>query len=219
VNKASLRLAEADRDLLESGAAGLGSELDRDMVTRLAHFAEVLDLWAARTNLVSCRSGHELVERHFLDSLATVPVLPSEGPLVDLGTGAGFPGIPVAIARTRQPVVLVETRRRRVSFLREVKRTLGLANVAIVEGRAEECPSQHRGTAAAVMTRAVWKDDLLPGGIVDWLAPGGSFVWMRSQPFTAPRDFIYLRRVRSLSYRVGSATPRFLEILLRDCST
>src|SRR5512147_1806232 len=181
----SLRLAEPDREHLKAGAAVLGIELDPAMVADLVRFSDVLDLWSARTNLVSCGSARELVERHLLDSLAVAPLLPEAGTIVDLGTGAGFPGLPLAIVRPRQRFVLVESRRRRVSFLHEVRRTLGMGNVEVVEGRAEEVPSQYEHGARGVVSRAVWSDESFLEIASRWLELNGRVFWMRSEPLPA----------------------------------
>jgi 16S rRNA (guanine527-N7)-methyltransferase len=208
-----LRLTEADRRHLAAGAACLGIELTERMLTALSGFADVLDVWSRKTNLLSCRSARELVERHILDSLAISPLLPPEGLLVDLGSGAGFPGLPLAIQRPDQPFLLVEARRKRVSFLREVRRTLRLSNVEVHEGRAEHPPIEHMSAAAGVMSRAVWPDGELTRIAARWLEPGGRLSWMRGDPLPDTDDLAPLRRVQTVQYRIAADRPRTVEIL------
>ena len=212
----SLRLREADRDHLVAAAAVLGIELIPRAVTDLCRFVDVLDLWSARMNLVSCRSPREVVDRHLLDSLAVAQTLPDEPALVvDLGSGAGFPGLPLAILRTDLRFALVEVRRRRASFLNEVRRTLRLPNVEVMEQRAEHPPAKSEHTAAVVVSRAVWADDELMDIAAGWLAEEGALVWMRSTPL--PNDFstdVY-RREEPLQYRIESNRPRYIEVLRR----
>jgi len=109
-----------------------GDERARDLLdrylTELAH-------WGAHTNLVGSLDRAAL-EVHVRDSLAAAPELPAGASVVDLGSGAGFPGLPVAIARPDLRVTLLEIRERRVSFLRHVTRTLGLS-CEVVRGRIE----------------------------------------------------------------------------------
>jgi 16S rRNA (guanine527-N7)-methyltransferase len=204
-------LKESEREHLVSGAAALGIELDSIALANFCRFADVLDLWSPRVNLISCRSAHELVERHFLDSLALAAELPDTSPVVDLGTGAGFPGLPLAILKPRQRYVLVEARRRRAAFVREVRRTLELGNVEVLEGRAELPPAEYRHSAAVVLSRAVWADDSLADVAMNWLGIEGRLFWMRSQSLqTIPPPFV---RERLFRYQIGDHRPRSVEIL------
>ena len=210
---ASLRLSDADRRHLATGAAALGIGLDAEIISRFGGYADLLDLWGSRTNLLSCGSVRELVERHFLDSLAVVPLLRDSGMILDLGSGAGFPGIPLAICRPLQKVVLVEVRRRRVSFLREVRRTLQLQNVEILEQRAEDPPAGYRGQAEGVVSRAVWSDSSLIRIAAAWLKPQGRLLWMRSEPLVGISPSEVLRREDSVNYRIGADRMRTIEVL------
>jgi len=213
---ATLRLTEADRRHLATGAACLGIELTEPMLTALAGFADVLDVWSRKTNLLSCGSARELVERHLLDSLAISPLLPKEGPLVDLGSGAGFPGLPLAIQRPDQTFLLVEARRKRVSFLREVRRTLQLPNVEVHEGRAEDPPSEYASVAAGVMTRAVWSGGEIAAIAPMWLAPKGRVYWMRAEPIPDGDEPAPLRRIETVHYRIAADRRKTVEVLGLD---
>lgn len=209
----SLRLTDSEREYLTAGAAVLGIELDTDTVTNFGRFADVLDLWSPRVNLISCGSARELVERHFLDSLAVAPLLPETGRIVDLGSGAGFPGLPLAILRPQQNLVLVEVRRRRVNFLREVRRTLGLDNVEILDRRAEILPLEYEHQAEGVVSRAVWSEESILEIASGWLRPEGRLFWMRSEPLPASLGVDALIRERTVRYRIGSDRLRTVEVL------
>jgi 16S rRNA (guanine527-N7)-methyltransferase len=208
-----LRLTEAERRHLAAGAAALGIELDASVVSRFGGYADLLDLWSPRTNLLSCGSARELVERHLLDSLAIAPLLSETGMIVDLGTGAGFPGIPLAIFRPDQRVVLVEVRRRKVSFLKEVRRTLQLRNVEILEQRAEILPAEYSRQAESVVSRAVWSDTSLIRVASGWMRPDGRLFWMRSEPLgeIAPDEIMV--RNRTVHYRIGADRTRTVEVM------
>lgn len=119
-------------------APGPGEAPPLDLAARaqLDRYLEELGRWAARTNLVGSADRGAL-ETHVADSLAAAPQLPNGARLVDLGSGAGFPGVPLAIARPDLEVTLVEIRERRAHFLRHVIRTLGL-KVAVARVRIEE---------------------------------------------------------------------------------
>jgi 16S rRNA (guanine527-N7)-methyltransferase len=213
VPSTNLRLSEADRHHLSAGAASLGVALDSDALFKFSTFADLLGLWRQRMNLIACASTQELVERHFLDSLAIESLLPVSGVVVDLGSGAGFPGVPVAIVSSTRPVVLVEPRRRRASFLREVRRTLPLQNVEILEQRAEAPCADHRGRATAVVVRAVWSDPNEVAIVSNWLRPGGQLFWMRGDdaPELPPIDGLSWER--RATYRIGTGRSRSVEVL------
>lgn len=129
-----------------------GLETGERALDRLEAYGRELIRWNARLNLVSAHSEEELVFRHLLDSLAPIGLLPPAGDIVDVGSGAGLPGLPIAIV-TGRPVVLLESRRRRASFLRHAVRTLGLANVSVLETRAEDTILER--APIAVVARAV----------------------------------------------------------------
>lgn len=208
----SLRLAEADRAQLEVGAAALGVELDPGTVTAFSSFADLLDLWSRQINLISCHGPRELIDRHFLDSLAIEPFIPSLGTLVDLGSGAGFPGIPLALVAPTRRVLLVESRRRRANFLREVRRTLHLKNVEVLEINAENPPSDEVGGTSVVVSRAVWAETSILEIAAKWLCPEGHLVWMRSDPVARENGSAALEWERTVRYRIGSDRSRVLEV-------
>jgi 16S rRNA (guanine527-N7)-methyltransferase len=215
VSRRTLRLSETDRQHLIAGAAALGIVLDREAIAQFARFADFLDVWAPKMNLLSCGSGRELVERHFLDSLAAAPVIPDSGLMVDLGTGAGFPGIPLALLRPQQPWLLVECRRRRTTFLREVRRALDLRQVEILEQRAEAPPEARTGKGVGVVTRAVWADTRFCEIAARWVLPDGSLFWMRSEPWPAGAATPGFRRDGRMQYRIGEQRLRTIEVLRR----
>ena len=130
---------DALRPELESGLRALG--LDVAIATPLLAYLALLARWNATYNLTAIRDPREMVGKHLLDSLAMHPfvdgIANAGGRLADLGTGAGLPGIPLAIAKPGLRVSLVESNGKKVRFLREAIRKLGLSNVEAVESRIE----------------------------------------------------------------------------------
>jgi 16S rRNA (guanine(527)-N(7))-methyltransferase RsmG len=111
--------------------------VSRETEAKLRDYLALLLRWNARINLVADRDAETLWRRHVLDSLQLVPLLPEiEGPLVDIGSGAGFPGLMLAAA-TGRPTHLVESDRRKSAFLIEAARVLGLANTVVHPSRIE----------------------------------------------------------------------------------
>ena len=122
----------------------LGSEgLTPAQLGQLSKYIDLLLKWNARMNLTSVREPEQIVTRHFGESLFTArhlfPLADSVATLGDVGSGAGFPGLPIAIARPQVRATLIEAHGKKSVFLKEVVRGLGLANVTVVATRAEKC--------------------------------------------------------------------------------
>jgi 16S rRNA (guanine527-N7)-methyltransferase len=209
----TLRLGPAERSALAAGARSLGIEdLGADALDRIEDYVALLDEWSARMNLISCRDAAELVERHLLDSIALVPLLPPGVRVVDLGSGAGLPGIPLAIAGVFEEVALVESRRRRASFLRTVKRELGLTSIEVLEQRAELGPPDGNGGFAAAVCRAVWSDDGILPIASSWLATGGRLFWMRQGSAPQAGEPATVEPERIVEYRIGRSRVRRVHV-------
>ena len=156
--------------LLELGAdpARLGSRLEQ-----LESLALLLVRWGQRINLTAHRTPEAIARRLILDALALAGALPELPSLADLGSGAGFPGLPIAIRHPRCRVTLVEARERRHHFQRAAVRVLGLGNVTLVHGRAEALePTRH----AAAVAQAVARPDQALDWMLPWVEPGGLLV-------------------------------------------
>ncbi len=146
--------------VFRSGLRQLEITLDEPPVENLLIYAGELQKWNRRMNLIARNTPPEVsLEKHFLDSLTLLPFFEGSGArkqtLLDVGTGAGFPGLVLAVARPDLQVILVEPRSKRVSFLRHITRTLSLANVEIIENRLESVPELCTRNINYVTSRAV----------------------------------------------------------------
>jgi 16S rRNA (guanine527-N7)-methyltransferase len=128
------------RDLLQAGLASLGIDAPAGSGERLARYFGELKKWSRRINLIAKGTAdQQIIENHFLDSLTLLPLLTGAAPhLLDIGSGAGFPGLVCKAARPELIVTLVEPRAKRVSFLSHMVRTLGLTGVTILACRVED---------------------------------------------------------------------------------
>lgn len=150
-----------DRDalsLLLKGAGFLNLSLSPVTLSILNLYLDELQRWALVFNLVGQHDATTVIQRHILDALAISHLLPSRGSFVDLGSGAGFPGFILAAVEPGREYVLVEARRKRANFLREVTRSTGIKNIMVREGRVESL-SQQNGLVSefnVVTTRATW---------------------------------------------------------------
>jgi 16S rRNA (guanine527-N7)-methyltransferase len=164
--------------VLVEGARELGIELSDERVTKLLAHLDILDDWNTRMNLTAIRERPQQITKHLLDSLTMHPWL--QGPRVaDIGSGAGFPGIPLAIVAPDMQFALLESVGKKCRFLEQVRDSLGLANVEVVQSRAETYQPARRFDT--VLARAVGPvADLVKyaGGLV---GGGGRFLAMKGR--------------------------------------
>lgn len=119
----------------------MGVELDQAQVALLHRYLDLLQKWNAAYNLTAIRSRAAMEVEHVLDSLAVVPHLPAtSATVVDVGTGAGLPGLVLAIARPQHRYVLVDSNGKKTRFLVQAAHALGLANVEVRQARIEDLP-------------------------------------------------------------------------------
>lgn len=124
-------------ETLAQGLEGLGLTLSAGASAQLLAYVDLLAKWNRTYNLTAIREPERMVTHHLLDSLALLPHLPP-GTLVDVGSGGGLPGIPIAIAQPQRQVVLNDSNHKKGAFLQQAGIELGLQNVAVHVGRAED---------------------------------------------------------------------------------
>ncbi len=197
-------MSTAARKALERGLAELQLVASPAQIAGLCALAQRVATWGERINLTGHRGELAVVRRLVLDAVALLRVAPHFESLVDLGSGAGFPGLPIAILRPEIEITLVEARQRRHHFQRAICRELGLANVKAVRGRAEELPAiQHR----AVVAQAVAQADRVLGWMLPWAAPNGWLVIPGGEnppKLSATHD---IRDIEVRSYQVPESGP------------
>ena len=162
---------------LDRGLSGLGLTLSQPQKDRLFDFLALLTRWNRAYNLTAVDAPEQMVDRHLVDSLSILPWI-GEGTIVDAGTGAGLPGVPLAVACPDRRFVLVDSNGKRVRFLRQVRRELGLDNIEPVHSRLEDFsperpPDQVVARALAPLPRLVEQLGHLLGGGATLLAMKG----------------------------------------------
>lgn len=122
---------------LAEGLSALGLALPPAAQTKLIEYIKLLEKWNRVHNLTAVREPEQMVALHLLDSLSVLPHLDNRTSLLDVGTGAGLPGIPLAIARPELEVTLLDSNHKKTTFLAQAKAELALANIRIETGRVE----------------------------------------------------------------------------------
>jgi len=122
--------------LLAGSESLLGRPLSPAELQKMLAYLALLQRWNTAYNLTAIRDPHEMVVRHLLDSLSILPWL-QQGPVLDAGTGAGLPGVPLAILRPDSEFTLLDSAGKKIRFLRQVRRELGLQNIQPLQARLE----------------------------------------------------------------------------------
>jgi 16S rRNA (guanine527-N7)-methyltransferase len=143
--------------LIDEGARRLGVHLCPDALRRFGVHAGELLKWNRKINLTAITDPVEIAVKHVVDSLAPAGMIPPNARLLDLGSGGGFPGVPLSIALPGLSVTLLDASRKKVSFLKHIIRRLRLENAEAVQMRAEELPrhSQYLNAFDLIVSRAV----------------------------------------------------------------
>jgi len=176
--------------ILVTGAEQLGITLTSQVVERFLFYIKELKKWNQRINLTSLATDRDIAAKHFLDSLTIAPFLHDATQVLDIGTGAGFPGLPLKIFAPSIKVLLLESSQKKCAFLRHIVRGLKLAGVEIVHGRAEDKKMIERygGGFDLVLSRAL--ADLLTSLqlALPYVKEGGRIVGMRGRQGEQERD-------------------------------
>lgn len=161
---------------LARGLAELQLNLDSGVQQKLLAYVALLEKWNQVYNLTAVRDPQQMLYAHLLDSLAVIPYLPP-GAIVDVGSGAGLPGIPIALTRSDTSITLLDSNHKKASFLREAVLQLGIKNITVVCQRVEEFSPAEK--FAVVISRAF-------SDLAEFLrltrhlcAPGGKFLAMK----------------------------------------
>lgn len=177
-------------------ASGLGAQVTEGGRSALAQWLDLLAGWNARVDLTAARSSDELVDLMVADALVLAARVPRDARVVDVGTGAGAPGLALALLRPDLDVTLVEPLAKRAAFLRTVLGTLDLARVRLDARKGEVVAGAHAqgwdvALARATLAPAAWLDlaaDLVPGG-------GSAWVFLAKEPTPVDARFALAEEV------------------------
>ena len=165
-------------------------EISEDQIEKFFLYYELLTEWNSFMNLTAITEFDEVIKKHFVDSVSLIKAVPDIGEkeytLIDVGTGAGFPGIPLKIMFPSLKVVLLDSLNKRVSFLNEVIMRLELKEIETVHGRAEDFAKQkeYRETFDICVSRAVANLSTLSEYCMPFVKKGGLFISYKSDKIT-----------------------------------
>jgi 16S rRNA (guanine527-N7)-methyltransferase len=169
-----------DEELLISGANKLGLELSSYQVKQFLDYMEYLQKWNKKINLTAIDNSREIIIKHFLDSISCVTEmnLQKGDKVIDIGTGPGFPGIPLKIINPGIELSLLDSTNKKVNFLKNLSRKLDLNDIDFIHGRAEDYGQEtdYREKFDFVVARAVSSLNILCEYTIPFLKHGGRFI-------------------------------------------
>lgn len=172
-----------NKEMLRSGALEYGVELNEKALERFDKYAELLCEWNSFMNLTAIKEPDEIMKKHFVDSLSLLSAvnIPEGASLIDVGTGAGFPGVPLLIARNDLKVALLDSTNKRLDFIRAVLEAIGLS-ADVVHMRAEDAGKNtaYREKYDFATARAVSNLRDLSEYCIPFVKQNGYFVPMKS---------------------------------------
>lgn len=170
------------RELLEKGTLHYGRTITIQQIEQFEKYMELLKDWNTKINLTAIEDDRDIVIKHFIDSLSILPyVNDEEKKLIDIGTGAGFPGIPLKIANKNIKVTLLDSLEKRVKFLNEVIKSINISKITAIHGRAEDMGinSSYREKYDIAVARAVANLPVLLEYCLPFVKINGIFIAMK----------------------------------------
>ncbi len=198
-----------DTALLTSGARELGIDLSPQQIDQFARYAARLIEWNARFNLTTLTDPRDIVIKHFLDSLSAARSILPAARVIDVGAGAGFPGLPIKIARPDVSLTLLEATRKKCEFLEAIHAELKLTNVAVINARAEDAgrDPNHREHYDVAIARAVAELRTLVEYLLPFVKLGGGAIAQKSKEVQGE-----VQRAQAAISTLGGQLKRFVSI-------
>jgi 16S rRNA (guanine527-N7)-methyltransferase len=171
------------QDLIIDGARKLGIEIDEDATAAFSTHASELITWNRKINLTAIKDPREIAIKHFLDSLAPAGFIADEARLLDIGSGGGFPGLPLKILKPTIYALLIDGVRKKINFLKHVLRTLGLENIEARQMRPEILLKnpEYRASFDVIISRALADLSTFVKSALPLLAKHGTIIAMKGQ--------------------------------------
>lgn len=166
-------------NILRTGSAALGISLDDGQLRQLCSYASLLKEWNEKMNLTAITDDQNIATKHFLDSLTALCTGRVHGKVIDVGTGAGFPGLVLKIADPSIQLTLLDSLQKRIGFLQTVAAELAIPDVEFIHARAEDGARRLREQFDTVVSRAVANMTVLSELCIPFLKIGGYFLALK----------------------------------------
>jgi len=170
-------------ELMNVACTNIGLSFDEDKYNKFMQYKDMIQEWNQKVNLTAITEDSEIIKKHFIDSIKIFKFdgLKNAERIIDIGTGGGFPGIPMKIMFPDMEVVLLDSLNKRINFLNEVINKLGLKKITAIHGRAEDFAREaaYREGFDAVVSRAVANLTTLSELCIPYVKVGGNFIAMK----------------------------------------
>jgi 16S rRNA (guanine527-N7)-methyltransferase len=166
-------------DIVEQEAQSMGLSLSTHEIHSFEVYADELKKWNRKVNLTAITKDKEIAIKHFVDSLSLAPYITASDRMLDIGSGAGLPVIPLKIIRPEIPMVSVDAVAKKIHFQRHVIRILNLQNIEAIHARVEELHKTHRHAFSVITSRAFTRLDRFVALAAPLLAENGVLIAMK----------------------------------------
>lgn len=174
-----------NKQKLIEDASKIGINLNMFRVKQFEKYQDLLLEWNEKINLTTITEENDIITKHFIDSLTCLKYINSQDKIIDIGTGAGFPGIPIKIVLPETKITLLDSLNKRIVYLNDVIEKTELTNIEAIHGRAEEfgMKPEYREKYDVVTARAVANLKVLAEYCVPFVKPGGTFICMKGSEY------------------------------------
>lgn len=168
------------KELIEK-AKKVNIEIDNKKEEQFYNYMKLLLEWNEKINLTAITEQNDIILKHFIDSITINKYIEQSNSIIDIGTGAGFPGIPLKIMNQNKKITLVDSLNKRINFLNEVCKEISLENIQCIHARAEELASdlEYRQNYETVVSRAVARLNVLIEYMLPFVKKGGLCICMK----------------------------------------
>jgi 16S rRNA (guanine527-N7)-methyltransferase len=196
--------------LIDEGARAMNMHLEQSQIDQFAIHARELVAWNHSVNLTAITDPVEIAAKHFLDTLPLLPFLPTGSSVLDVGSGGGFPGIPLKVVRPDLHVMLIDATRKKVSFQKHIINTLGLEDIEARHVRAEDLERESRPESRRydiIVSKAVSKLDVFLDLAIPLLRRPGTMIAMKGKSVKAELEAV---RSKIADYDLSLVTKKYL---------